>query len=92
MLSKHKSAVHQQAAKLFQQHWRHLKGNYDLNSSNGNDIETKAERSFDLDFVFDIKAKRTCLFQNVKIEAKRTLLILHLRKIEAKRILFIPQI
>jgi hypothetical protein len=28
----------------------------------------------------------------VKIEAKRTLLILHLRKIEAKRILFIPQI
>jgi hypothetical protein len=22
--------VHQQVAKLFQQHWRHLKGNYDL--------------------------------------------------------------
>jgi hypothetical protein len=32
MLSQTKSAVHQQAAKLFQQHWRHLKGNYDLNS------------------------------------------------------------
>jgi hypothetical protein len=31
MLSQPKSAVHQQAAKLFQQHWRHLKGNYDLN-------------------------------------------------------------
>ncbi len=28
----------------------------------------------------------------IKIEAKQTLLILHLRKIEAKRILFIPQI
>jgi hypothetical protein len=33
--------------------------------SNGNDIETKAERSFDLDFVFDIEAKRTSLFQNL---------------------------
>jgi hypothetical protein len=33
MLSQPKSAVHQQAAKLFQQHWRHLKGNYDLNSA-----------------------------------------------------------
>ncbi len=33
--------------------------------SNGNDIEIKAERSFDLDFVFDIEAKRTCLFQNL---------------------------
>jgi hypothetical protein len=32
MLSQHKSAVHQQAAKLFQQLW-HLKGNYDLNSA-----------------------------------------------------------
>jgi hypothetical protein len=34
-------------------------------NSNGNYIETKAERSFDLDFVFDIEAKepaysRTC--------------------------------
>ncbi len=26
-------------------------------TSNGNDIETNAERSFDLDFVFDIEAK-----------------------------------
>jgi hypothetical protein len=34
-------------------------------TSKGNDIVTKAERSFDLDFVFDIKAKRTCLFQNL---------------------------
>jgi hypothetical protein len=42
----------------------------------------KAERSFDLVFVFDTEAKLTCLF----------LLILHLRKIEAKQILFIPQI
>ncbi len=25
--------MHQQAAKLFQQHWRHLNGNYDLNST-----------------------------------------------------------
>jgi hypothetical protein len=33
MLSQPKSAVHQQDAKLFQQHWRHLKGNYDLNSA-----------------------------------------------------------
>ncbi len=34
MLSQPKSAVHQQAAKLFQ-HWQHLKGNknYDLNSA-----------------------------------------------------------
>ncbi len=38
-----------------------------LNSyiSNVNDIETKVERSFNLDFVFDIEAKRTCLFQNL---------------------------
>jgi hypothetical protein len=25
--------VHQQAAKLFLQHWRHLKGNYELKSA-----------------------------------------------------------
>jgi hypothetical protein len=36
-----------------------------LDTCNGNDIETKAERSFDLEFVFDIEAKRTCLFQNL---------------------------
>jgi hypothetical protein len=30
MLSQPKFAVHQQSAKL-KQHWRHLKGNYDLN-------------------------------------------------------------
>ncbi len=29
-LSQHKSAVLQQAAKLFQQHWRPQKGNYEL--------------------------------------------------------------
>ncbi len=29
MLSQPKSAVHQHAAKLFQQHRRHLKGNYE---------------------------------------------------------------
>jgi hypothetical protein len=34
-------------------------------SSNGNEIKNKAEQSFDLDFVFDIEAKRTCLFQNL---------------------------
>jgi hypothetical protein len=28
-----KSEVHQQSAKLFQQHWRHPKENYDLNSA-----------------------------------------------------------
>ena len=28
-------------------------------ASNGKDIKTKAERSFDLDFVFDIEAKQT---------------------------------
>jgi hypothetical protein len=33
--------------------------------SDGNDIETKAERSFDLGFIFNIEAKRTCLFQNL---------------------------
>jgi hypothetical protein len=32
-LSQLKSAVLQQAAKLFQQHWRHLKGNYELDSA-----------------------------------------------------------
>jgi hypothetical protein len=36
-----------------------------IRSSNGNGIETKAERSFDLGFVFNIQAKRTCLFQNL---------------------------
>ncbi len=30
-------------------------------SSIGNDIETKAEGSFDLGFVFDMEAKRTCI-------------------------------
>jgi len=30
---------------------------YVAQTSNGNDIETKAEQSFDLDFVFDIEAK-----------------------------------
>jgi hypothetical protein len=33
MLSQPKSAVRQQDAKLFQQHWRHLKGNYDIKSA-----------------------------------------------------------
>ncbi len=33
MLSQSKSAVHQQAAKLFQQHWRHLKVYYYLSSA-----------------------------------------------------------
>jgi len=33
MSSQPKYAVHQHAAKLFQQLWRHLKGNYDLNSA-----------------------------------------------------------
>jgi hypothetical protein len=33
MLSQPKSEVLKQAAKLFQQHWRHLKGNYELNSA-----------------------------------------------------------
>ena len=33
--------------------------------SNGNDIQTKVEKSFDLGFVFDIEEKRTCLFQNL---------------------------
>ncbi len=66
-----------------------------LPTSNGNDIETKAERSFDLGFVFDIeqRSKTNLLIPElVKIEAKRTLLILNLRKIEAKRILLIPPI
>ncbi len=57
--------------------------------SNGNDIEKKAERSFDLGFVFNIKTN-LLIPELVKIEAKRTLLILQLRKIQAKRILFIP--
>jgi hypothetical protein len=33
MFSQPKSAVHQQPAKLFQQHWQPLKVNYDLNSA-----------------------------------------------------------
>ena len=33
MISQPKSSVLQQAAKMFQQHWRHLKENYDLNSA-----------------------------------------------------------
>ncbi len=51
--------------------------------SNGNDIETKVERSFHLGFHLLIP-------ELVKIEGKGTLLILHLTKIEAKQILFIP--
>ncbi len=35
-------------------------------SSNGNDMETKAERSFDLVFVFNIEAKQTCLFYTLE--------------------------
>ncbi len=38
-----------------------------LVGSNGNDIETKTERSFNLDLVLDIEVKRTCLFQHFKI-------------------------
>jgi hypothetical protein len=33
MLSQPKSTVLQQAAKLFQQHWQHLRGNSELNSA-----------------------------------------------------------
>jgi|LakMenE18May11ns_1017448.scaffolds.fasta_scaffold8688911_1 hypothetical protein len=33
MLSQLKSAVLKQATQLFQQHWRYLKGNYELNSA-----------------------------------------------------------
>jgi hypothetical protein len=33
MLSQPKSAVHQQTAKLLQQHWRHLEGYCYLNSA-----------------------------------------------------------
>jgi hypothetical protein len=33
MLSQPKCAVFHQAAKLFEQHWRHLKGNYELNAA-----------------------------------------------------------
>jgi hypothetical protein len=53
-----------------------------VNTSNGNDIETKAERSFDLDFVFDIEA----------IKAKRSLFIPQILKNKSERTLFIPQI
>ncbi len=48
--------------------------------SNGNEFKTKAERSFDLDFVFETNL---LIPELVKIEAKRTLLILHLRKSES---------
>ena len=62
-------------------------------SSNGNDIETKVERSFDLGLRFRYRSETNLLIRElVKIEAERTLLILHLRKIEAKQILFIPKI
>ncbi len=45
--------------------WKGSERNGLLRSSNDNNIETKAEQSFNLDFVFDIEAKRTCLFQNL---------------------------
>jgi hypothetical protein len=54
------------------------------NTSNGNVIETKAERSFDLGF--EPAYSRTCK------DRRGTLLVVHLRKVEAKQILFIPQI
>ena len=38
---------------------------HNMKNNNGNDIKTKAEQSFDLEFVFDIEAKRTFLFQNL---------------------------
>jgi hypothetical protein len=39
ILSQPKSAVHQVAAKLFQQHWRHLKGNYDPHFEKANKLQ-----------------------------------------------------
>jgi hypothetical protein len=70
--------------------------------SNGNDIETQAERSFALVFVFESsKRSEICLFRKFeslfipqirKIKAERTLFIPQIGKIEAKRSLFIPQI
>jgi hypothetical protein len=64
-----------------------------LFNSNGNNIKTKAERRFDSDFVFDIEAKRTLLIPHLrKIKAKRIQFIPQIRKIEAERTLFIPQI
>jgi hypothetical protein len=38
----------------------------DMDPSNVNDIETKAEQSFDIGLVFNIEAKQTCLFQNLQ--------------------------
>ncbi len=58
--------------------------------SYGNDIETKAERSFDLDFVFDIEAKQPAYSRTCKDRSEANPAYLHLRKIEAKQILFIP--
>jgi hypothetical protein len=52
--------------------------------SNGNDIETKAERSFDLVFVFDMETN-LLIPELVKIGAKRTLLIPQIGKSKAKR-------
>jgi hypothetical protein len=70
-----------------------MKRDFAAGSSNGNDIKTKAERSFDLDFVFVIEGKRTLLnLHLIKIEAKRILFIPQIRKIESERNLFIPQI
>jgi hypothetical protein len=64
---------------------------FDISPINGNDIQTKAEQSFDLGFLFDIEANepaysRTCKDRSEGNPAYST------PQIEAKRILFIPQI
>ncbi len=55
-------------------------GSYVVIRSNGSDIKTKAERSFDLGFFFETNL---LIPELVNIEAKRTLFILHLRKSES---------
>jgi hypothetical protein len=48
-----------------------------VNSSNGNNIETQAERSFHLDLVFDIEAKRTCLLYTLERSKRSEFCIFH---------------
>jgi hypothetical protein len=52
MLSQPKSAVHQQAAKLFQQRWRRLKGTLDLNSAFGKADRLKEQKRTGTQFHF----------------------------------------
>jgi hypothetical protein len=65
MLSQPKSTVHQQATKLFQQHWRHLKGNYDLNSAFENADRLLEQKRTSNQFNYIVPLVRQFLSQHV---------------------------